>query len=217
MIFIVKNDCSGFKNISRHRGSSDIYGDGCTNEQYCLNIEELNTIQFKSCSGHYTRWLYDDYRMYIMDTEQRRCLTVVKEKIFLLPCEMEPHSTKQMWKFENKNTESTFVQTFPNMTIEDWEFGLEFQSKPAEKIRNIKSIFNWGQLMNGDKQSCLMHDSTSTTNGVVFKYCKISTDLQFEYTTHYTMVVRNLFASMKPFFKIHNFMYFDILRNRSEI
>jgi hypothetical protein len=119
--------------------------------QYCLNIEQPNTIQFRSCSGHYTRWLYDDYRMYIMDTEQRRCLTVVKEKIFLLPCEMEPHSTKQKWKFENKNTESTFVQTFPNMTIEDWEFGLEFKSKPAEKIQNIKSIFNWGQLMNGDK------------------------------------------------------------------
>ena len=100
---------------------------------------------------------------------------------------MEPHSTKQMWKFENKNTESSFVQTFPNMTIEDWEFGLEFKSKPAEKIRNIKSIFNWGQLMNGDKQSCLMHDSTSITNEVVFHYCKISTDLEFEYTTDYTI------------------------------
>jgi hypothetical protein len=98
-----------------------------------------------------------------MDTERRRCLTVVKEKIILLPCEMEPHSTKQMWKFENKNTESTFVQAFPNMTIEDWEFRLEFQSKPAEKIRNIKSIFNWGQLMNGDKQLALQTKSFSTT------------------------------------------------------
>ncbi len=155
--------------------------------QYCLNIEQPNTVQVKSYSGHYTRWLYDDYRMYIMDTERRRCLTLAKEKIILLPCEMEPHSTKQMWKFENRNTESTFVQTFPNMTIEDREFGLEFQSKPSEKIRNIKSIFNWGQLMNGDKQSCLMHDSTSTTNEVVFHYCKFSNDLEFEYTTDYTV------------------------------
>jgi hypothetical protein len=30
IIFIVKNNFSGFKNISRHRGRSDIYGDGCT-------------------------------------------------------------------------------------------------------------------------------------------------------------------------------------------
>ena len=99
---------------------------------------------------------------------------------------MEPHSTKQKWKFKNKNTENIFVQTFPNMTIEDWEFGLEFQRKPAEKIRN-KSIFNWGQLMNGDKQSCLVHDSTSNTNEVVFHYCKISNDFEFEYTTDYTI------------------------------
>jgi hypothetical protein len=64
--------------------------------QYCLNIEQQKKIQFKNCSGHYSRWLYDDYRMYIMDTERRGCLTAVKEKITLLPCEMEPHSIKQM-------------------------------------------------------------------------------------------------------------------------
>ncbi len=91
------------------------------------------------------------------------------------------HTTKAL------QIDSTFVQTFPNMTIEDWGFGLEFKSKPAEKIRNIKSIFNWRQLMNGDKQSCLMHDSTSTTNEVGFHYCKFCNDLEFEYTTDYTI------------------------------
>jgi hypothetical protein len=113
-----------------------------------------------------------------MDTEQRGFLTAVKEKITLLTWEMEPHSTKQMWKFENKNTESRFLQTFTNITIEDWEFGLEFKSKPADPIQNIRTIFNWGQLANGDKKLCLFNDDTSME--VTFYDCIISTYLEFE-------------------------------------
>nr|CAH0108932.1 unnamed protein product [Daphnia galeata] len=60
------------------------------------------------------------------------------------------------------------------------------KSQPKRRVRPPK-IQEIAKLMNGDKQSCLMHDSTSTTNEVVFHYCKFSSDLEFEYTTDYTI------------------------------
>jgi hypothetical protein len=44
MIFIVKNNCSGFKNISRHRGRSDINGDGCTRVSLRLPLSTTHQI-----------------------------------------------------------------------------------------------------------------------------------------------------------------------------
>ncbi|EFX62651.1 hypothetical protein DAPPUDRAFT_336651 [Daphnia pulex] len=100
----------------------------------------------------HSTWIYDDYRMYMMETQSKGCLTAVKDQVSLEPCEMEPHSIKQMWRFDQRNTDYNLRQAYPNITIEEWEFvHEEFRSSPAENLLNIDHIFNWGQLMNKNK------------------------------------------------------------------
>ncbi len=77
------------------------------------------------------------------------------------------------------------MKIFPNITIDDWEFGLEFKGKPADRIQNLRTIFNWGQLQNGDKKLCLYNEDNSME--VTFYDCIVSTNLEFEYATDYTI------------------------------
>ncbi|EFX64450.1 hypothetical protein DAPPUDRAFT_118161 [Daphnia pulex] len=101
--------------------------------RYCLTVNKPDHLLFEDCSISSSTWIYDAYRMYFMEAETRSCLTAVKDKAELLPCEMEPHSVKQMWKFDFKNTDETFRRAYPNITIEEWEFVQEeLQSRPAE-------------------------------------------------------------------------------------
>ena len=167
--------------------------------RYCLSVNKPNHLLFKDCSISDSSWIYDSYRMYIMDANTRGCLTAVKDKVDLLPCEMEPHSIKQMWKFDNRNTDATFNRAYPNVTIEEWEFVQEeLKSRPAESVTGMDELFNWGNLIQKTKkksdnpqQSCMTHSKDMRT--VYIETCtrqdkEFSQQNQmFEYATDYTI------------------------------
>ncbi|EFX80245.1 hypothetical protein DAPPUDRAFT_103708 [Daphnia pulex] len=117
---------------------------------YCLTVNNPNHLLFKDCSIPHSTWIYDYYRMYIMETQSIGCLTAVKDQHLNL-VKWSP-KIKQMWRFDQRNTDYNLRQAYPNITIEEWEFvHEEFRSSPAENLLNIDHIFNWGQLMNKNK------------------------------------------------------------------
>ncbi|EFX66897.1 hypothetical protein DAPPUDRAFT_115919 [Daphnia pulex] len=158
-----------------------------------------NHLLFKDCSISRSTWIYDAYRMYFMEAETRSCLTAVKDKVELLPCEMEPHSVKQMWKFDFKNMDETFQRTYPNITIEEWEFVQEeLQSRPAESDTEVEDLFNWGSFIQRTQRKEKKENSTCLTHSanmriVTLELCtKQDTEFSkqnqmFEYATDYTI------------------------------
>ncbi len=90
--------------------------------RYCLDVKDPYHLQFRDCRMTNSTWIYDEYRMYIMHTGMKRCLTVVNDTVELLLCEIEPHSIKQMWKFAFRNKDEMFQRVYPNITIEEWKF-----------------------------------------------------------------------------------------------
>ncbi|EFX61473.1 hypothetical protein DAPPUDRAFT_121776 [Daphnia pulex] len=167
--------------------------------RYYLTVNKPDYLLFKDCSKSFSTWIYDAYRMYFMEAETKGCLTAVKDKVDLLPCEMEPHSIRQMWKFEFKNLDETFSRTYPNITIEEWEFVQEeLQSRPAESDTEIEDLFNWGSFMQKTKRkenkmnsTCLTHARNMRT--ITLERCtKQDADFfkqnqMFEYATDYTI------------------------------
>jgi hypothetical protein len=137
--------------------------------------------------------------MYFMEAEKKGCLTALNDKVELLPCEMEPHSIRQMWKFEFKNMDGTFRRAYPNITIEELEFVQEeLQSRPAESVTEVEDLFNGRSFIPKTKRkenkmnsTCLTHARNMRT--VTLERCtKQDTEFskqnqRIEYTTDYTM------------------------------
>ncbi|EFX64632.1 hypothetical protein DAPPUDRAFT_118008 [Daphnia pulex] len=167
--------------------------------RYCLTVNKPDHLLFKDCSISSSTWIYDAYRMYFMEAETRSCLTAVKDKVELLPCEMEPHLVKQMWKFDFKNMDETFQRTYPNITIEEWEFVQEeLQSRPAESDTEVEDLLNWGSFIqktkrkqNKENSTCLTHSANMrivtlelcTKQDTVFS----KQNQMFVYATDYTI------------------------------
>jgi hypothetical protein len=157
------------------------------------------SVQFVDCEGSNSTWIYDDYRMYLMHTGTKKCLTMVDKTVELLPCEMNPHSIKQMWKFEFRNEDKLFQRLYPNITMEEWEFVQEeLQSRPTESVTEVEDLFNWGSFIQKTKRkenkmnsTCLTHAGNMRT--VTLERCtKQDTDFSkqnqmFEYATDYTI------------------------------
>jgi hypothetical protein len=124
---------------------------------------------------------------------------MVDKTVELLPCEMEPHSIKQMWKFEFRNKDRMFQRLYPNITIEEWEFVQEeLQSRPAESVTEVEEMFNWGSFMQKTKRKENRMNSTCLTHSqdmriVTLEKCtKQDTEFSkqnqmFEYATDYTI------------------------------
>jgi hypothetical protein len=167
--------------------------------RYCLTVNKPDYLLFKDCSKSFSTWIYDAYRMYFMEAETKGCLTAVKDKVELLPCEMEPHSIRQMWKFEFKNLDETFRLTYPNITIEEWEFVQEeLQIRPPESDTEIEDLFNWGSFIQKTKRkenkmnsTCLTHARDMRT--ITLERCTkqdadyFKQNQMFEYATDYTI------------------------------
>ncbi len=146
--------------------------------RYCLTLKKPDHLLFKDCLISISTWINDAYRMYFMEAETKGCLTAVKDKMELLPCGLEPHSVKQMWKFDFKNTDETFRRANSNFTIEDWEFVQEeLRSSPAISTTDVEILFNWGNLLQPTRkrtidlrQPCLT--DTEATNSVTLENCR---------------------------------------------
>jgi hypothetical protein len=167
--------------------------------RFCLTVNKPDYLLFKDCSISKSTWIYDAYRMYFMEAETKNCLTVVTDKVELLPCEMEPHSIKQMWRFEFRNRDQLFHSIYHNMTIDEWEFVQEeLQSRPTESVTEVEDLFNWGSFIQKTKKRENKMNSTCLTHGinmrtVTLERCtKQDADFSkqnqmFEYATDYTI------------------------------
>ncbi len=114
--------------------------------RYCLDVKDLYHLQFRDCISTNSTWIYDEYRMYIVHTGTKRCLTVVNDTVQLLLCEMEPHSIKQMWKLDFRNKDKMFQIVYPNITIEEWNFVQEeLKIAPTERVTDLE-VYSIGEV-----------------------------------------------------------------------